>query len=148
MSPLDLTKIKPRKATCDDHGIVYLGRTIDKVRASLPNGDIGVYLIGSNAVSTTMSRYLFHVLKTTEEEFCEVVRRAESEDEVVDWVHRRAAPEKIERWNSWINGFRLMDLPADIEAFFFKSNPSTVDLPRVTRVIDALDYEDRLTSQV
>ncbi len=92
-----------------------------------------------------MSTHLLHVLKTTEEEFREVVRSAASEDDVFAWVRSRATPEKIARWNAWIDGFRLKDLPAENVAFFDLSNPATRDLSRDARVIDALDLEDEAT---
>lgn len=146
MSPLDLTKEPPRTAVCDDGGIVYLGRTIDKVRATLPGGNAGAFIVGTPEASSTLSLYLFRVLKTTESEFREVVRNAASEADVVAWVRARMSPEKVERWNAWIGTFRIQDLPEENKPFFDRSNPSTRTLPRDTLVIDALDYEDRLRS--
>lgn len=142
MTPLDLTKAPPRKAVCDDGGMIYLGRTIDKVRATLPGGNPGEFIIGSPEVTSTMSLYLFHVLKTTEDEFRDVVRNAASEDEVVTWVHGKASPEKRARWNAWISGFRIADLAEENKPFFDRTNPSTNALPRDTVLIEALDYED------
>ncbi len=92
-----------------------------------------------------MSLYLFHVLKTTEGEFRNVVRDAAAEDDVIAWVRARATPEKIARWNAWIGAYRIQDLPEENKPFFERSNPSTRDLARDTLVIDALDYEDSRT---
>jgi hypothetical protein len=142
MTPLDLTKTPPRKAACADGGMIYLGRTIDKVRASLPGGNPGPFIVGSDEVPTTMSLYLFRVLKTDEEEFRDVVGRAASEDDVVAWVRSKATPEKIARWNAWIDGFRIKDLPPENVDFFLRSNATARGLPSDTLVIDALDYED------
>jgi hypothetical protein len=126
--------------------MIYLGRTIDKVRASLPGGNLGSFIVGSDEVPTTMSLYLLRVLKTTEEEFREVVTHAESEDDVVAWVRAKAAPEKIARWNAWIGGYRVADLPPENVDFFFRSNATARGLSTETRVIDALDYEDSATT--
>jgi hypothetical protein len=142
VSPLDLAKSPPRTAACDDGGMIYLGRTIDKVRATLPGGNPGPFLVGSDQVTSTMSLYLFHVLKTTEEEFRSVVRDAATEDDVIAWVHGKAPPEKRARWNAWISSFRIRDLPEENKPFFDRSNPSTQTLSRDTLVIEALDYED------
>lgn len=89
-----------------------------------------------------MSLYLYRVLKTNENEFRDVVRDAVTEDDVVAWVHARATPEKIARWNAWIGSFRIADLPEENKPFFDSTNPATRGLSRETLVIDALDHED------
>ena len=43
MEPLDLTTRRPRKARDEVAGIVFLPRSIDKARASLPGGTLGEY---------------------------------------------------------------------------------------------------------
>lgn len=142
MTPLDLTKTPPRKAVCDDGGMIYLGRTIDKVRATLPGGNPGEFIVGSPEATSTLSLYLLRVLKSTEDEFREVVRNAATEADVVAWVDARTTPEKRARWNEWIAGFRIRDLPEENKPFFDRSNPSTKALSREMLVVDALDYED------
>jgi len=45
MEPLDLRDAPPRKARAEAGGIVFLPRSIDKVRATLDGGEIGEYKI-------------------------------------------------------------------------------------------------------
>jgi hypothetical protein len=41
MTPLNLTVHPPRVPRAELDGLIFLPRTIDKVRATLPGGDIG-----------------------------------------------------------------------------------------------------------
>ncbi|MBV8689631.1 MAG: DUF5069 domain-containing protein, partial [Candidatus Eremiobacteraeota bacterium] len=45
MEPLDLSKAPPRSPKLQLDGLVMLPRTIDKLRASLPGGNLGPYRI-------------------------------------------------------------------------------------------------------
>jgi hypothetical protein len=66
MRPLDLTTQRPRRATDTfAGGIVFLARTIDKVRAQLPGGVLGPYLVTSEEFQT-MSAALFRRLDINE----------------------------------------------------------------------------------
>src|SRR5580658_6516712 len=45
MEPLDLTTTRPRTTRAELSGIVFLPRSIDKLRASLPGGNLNGYSI-------------------------------------------------------------------------------------------------------
>ena len=62
-------------------GLYFLARTIDKTRAKL-QGTLGAYKIGPG-----ISAYLFEWLGITEEQFTDVVRRANADEDVVAWLH-------------------------------------------------------------
>jgi hypothetical protein len=71
--------------------IVFLARTIDKVRAQLPGGVLGSSLVTSEEFQT-MSAALFRRLGIDEAEFRKLVGEAGDEREVVDWVLSHTTP--------------------------------------------------------
>lgn len=77
----DLREHAPRAATVQLGGLLFLARTIDKMRAKLQN-TIGEYRIGPG-----ISFYLFEWLGITEAQFEEAVRAAKNDDDIVAWLH-------------------------------------------------------------
>ena len=80
MKPLDLTKQPPRSPREKLAGICFLPRTIDKMRALLPGGNIGSYKIDG------MSTRVLSTIGISVEDLQAEVARAASEDEVASWV--------------------------------------------------------------
>jgi hypothetical protein len=76
----DLRAHPPRGPRQQLAGLVFLPRTIDKIRAKL-QGTLGFYKIAPG-----MSVYLFEWLGITEEQFTEAVRAARSEADVAEWL--------------------------------------------------------------
>ncbi len=76
----DLREHPPRNAREQLAGLVFLPRTIDKVRAKL-QGTLGVY-----KVLPGMSGYLFEWLGITEEQFTDAVRNAPDDDAIAEWI--------------------------------------------------------------
>ncbi|MBV8246727.1 MAG: DUF5069 domain-containing protein [Candidatus Eremiobacteraeota bacterium] len=83
MDPLDLTKRPPRSPKEQLDGLALLPRTIDKLRAKLPGGNIGAYKIQG------MSSALLDFLGVTEEDLQGAVARAKSDEDVVAWLRDR-----------------------------------------------------------
>jgi hypothetical protein len=79
----DLRVHPPRSPRVTLGGLCFLARTIDKTRAKL-QGTLGYYKIGPG-----LSLYLIEWLGLTEEQFTEAVRMANTDDEVVVWLHAR-----------------------------------------------------------
>jgi hypothetical protein len=89
MEPLDLTVRPPRGPRETLLGCAFLPRTIDKVRAELPGGKLGAYIVtGPRAISG----WLLHKLKIDPAELRTVVANAANEDEVVAWLRERVDP--------------------------------------------------------
>ncbi len=76
----DLRAHPPRGPRQQLAGLVFLPRTIDKIRAKL-QGTLGFYKIAPG-----MSAYLFEWLGITEEQFTEAVRTARGEADVAEWI--------------------------------------------------------------
>lgn len=80
MKPLDLTKQPPRSPREQLAGIYFLPRTIDKMRALLPGGNIGSYKIDG------MSTRMLSIIGISADDLQAEVARAASDDEVAAWV--------------------------------------------------------------
>ena len=114
--------------------MVLLARTIDKVRATLPGGNIGPYNISG------FSSHLLEMLGITEEALREKVASAENEAEVVEWVHAHSNPAAYAAFNAEASaptvGERL-DRPAFVEKY-----PLAKTLPPETTLFEMLEYDD------
>ena len=94
MGPLDLTKRAPRGPREKIDGLLMLARTIDKLRAKLPGGNIGPYKIAG------MSEWMLETVGIREEDFLDAVGRAASDEEATAWFHdhaNRSAYDKVNR---------------------------------------------------
>lgn len=76
----DLRVHPPRGPRQQLAGLVFLPRTIDKIRAKL-QGTLGYYKIAPG-----LSAYLFEWLGITEEQFTDAVRAARSEADIAEWI--------------------------------------------------------------
>ena len=111
MDALDLTKKPPRSPWVKIGGAYMLARTIDKLRAKLPGGNIGPYRIAPG-----FSERLLAALGCSEEELSDAVVRAKSDNDVVAWVEARADKAKLEKFNDGVSKRRIMDID-DVAAF-------------------------------
>lgn len=96
MEPLDLTKAPPRRPRAELAGIIFLPRSIDKVRATLPGGKLGVYAI--EGFTETMLR----IFEIPLAEFTDVVRAASTDDEVAAFATARLHPDAIASWHAYV----------------------------------------------
>lgn len=94
MQPLDLRVHPPRGPREVAGGLYMLGRTIDKLRANLPGGDMGEY-----HVFFGLSKHLADALGIDLQELAAVVRDTQTEDEVVAWVREHSDPAKYDEIN-------------------------------------------------
>jgi hypothetical protein len=136
MEPLDLTKAPPRSPWVKLGGCYMLARTIDKLRASLPGGNIGPYRIPG------FSERLMKSLGIEEEELRTIVARASSDDEVLKWVQARCDTSKFEELNQRLATRRICDLD-DVPAFK-QRYPIVAEkgFPDDTVLFDLLDKDD------
>jgi hypothetical protein len=86
MEPLDLGCHPPRGPRETMLGVMFLPRTIDKLRAELPGGNLAGYLTDYR---NGLSSYLLHKLGIGFDELRAVVAAAASEDEIVEWLRSR-----------------------------------------------------------
>jgi hypothetical protein len=136
MQPLDLTKQAPRspRAPLGNLDLVLAARTVDKLRATLPGGNIGDYQI------TGFTSRLINRLGIVEHQLRAVIARAESDQEIADWIAAHSDPSRYPEINAEFErqtvGERLGD------AAFLERYPSARDLPPETSRLDHLAIDD------
>jgi hypothetical protein len=104
MEPLDLTQRPPRGPRETMLGVMFLPRTIDKLRAELPGGNLDGYFTDWRP---GLSSYLMHKLKLDFDELRDVVARANDESEIVAWLRPRIDPAVAEEVNRKLLSLKL-----------------------------------------
>ncbi len=134
MEPLNLATAPPRAPRAEMAGIVFLARTIDKIRATLPGGNLGAYTIPG------FSAMLLEALGIALDDFTSEVAKATSDEEVSSYVRASTTPEKIAAWNTLI----LARLPrgGDRNAAY-ESYPWLRERPDIILALDVLEEDDR-----
>ncbi len=136
MTPLDLTLAPPRSAHAEAAGIVFLPRTIDKIRATLPGGKLGEYNVGG------FSETMIEELGLTVASLTAAVADAATEDDLLAMVRREARPGGDAAWNRFARNREIYNGDrADAIADF----PWLADRPDVKLTLDFIDEDDRRT---
>lgn len=133
MEPLDLQTNLPRRARAELDGITFLPRSIDKVRASLPGGNIHDFKV--EGFTTKM----LDELGISVADFTEAVRSATSDADVAAYVRAHAKPGGIEAWNGFVTRREIYN---GDRAEAIADNPWLADHPELVYSIDFLDYVD------
>ena len=134
MEPLDLTKAPPRSPRERLDGLTMLPRTIDKLRATLPGGNPGVYGI------TGMSGRLLEWLGVDEEAMRAAVAAAKDDDEVAAWLRAHTDASQYPEFNERTENRAVTDIPD--RARFAANYPWWAEGgPRL--MVDVLEEDDR-----
>jgi hypothetical protein len=141
MTPLDLTQHAPRSCRVELDGIAYLPRAIDKVRAALPGGSLGPYLILHDEI-VTMSALFYRRMGITHDDFSAVVRDAQTEAEVAAWLRARIDAAKVKKWHAQMLGVRMCDIPDPTRERVIAAHPIATSLPETTLLVDIFDADD------
>ena len=134
MQPLDLTTAPPRSPREALAGIMFLPRTIDKVRATLPGGALGEYNIPG------FSQMMLDALGIELDAFRAAVADAADDAAVAAFVTASTSPDRIEQWNALVRARlpRNGDRDAAHEAY-----PWLRDRPDLVLALDVLEEDDR-----
>ncbi len=134
MLPLDLTVAPPRGPRDTLGGIMFLPRTIDKVRALLPGGDAGEYTIPG------ISQMLLDALGIDIAAITAAVADAQDDDAVARFVTTSTSPERMTQWNAFLQARlpRGGDRDAALEIY-----PWLAEQPDLPLVLDVLEEDDR-----
>ncbi len=130
----------PRSCYEELDGLIFMPRTIDKLRGLLPGGNPGVYLI--NAQILGMSGYLLKRLGITEEALSARVAQAKDDTEVAAWLREHTDASQYPAINETMR--RLRPKHAEDEAFFrdFYSEVLAAD-PQLEYILDIIEADDR-----
>ncbi len=134
MGPLDLRKAPPRRPRAELAGILFLPRSIDKLRATLPGGHLGLYAISG------FTETMLEMLGIPQSDITDVVRKANSDDDVAQYVAQQAKPGSIEAWHEYVLERRPKngDRNAAIAGY-----PFLADRPDLVLSLDVLEEDDR-----
>ncbi len=96
MKPLDLSVEPPRAPRADLDGCIFLPRSIDKVRATLPGGKAGDYRIEG------LTQMMLDTLGIPLDTFTLVVAAADDESEIATFLREHGASAKYASWNAFV----------------------------------------------
>lgn len=134
MKPLDLSTHAPRGPRAQLGGIIFLPRTIDKARASLPGGKLGLYTMQG------FSAMMLETLGVAAEDFIIRVGAAASDDEIAAFIQPIADPERVAAWNRLV----LERLPRNGDrASAIVHYPWLANRPDLILAVDVLEEDDR-----
>ena len=138
MDALDLTKAPPRdpRAPLAGLDLIMAARTVDKMRASLPGGNLGAYNVPGFSVQ------MLEAIGIGEDAFRDEVARASTDAEIAAWIREHTTPEKIAAFNEKIQERRVKHRLDD--EVWRKKYPHGVTMPPETPLIDFLTKDDQL----
>lgn len=113
MEPLDLRSRPPRGPRDMLDGLTMMPRTIDKIRATLPGGNLGPY-----HVAPGISAILLTTIGVGVDDLTAVVARASSDEDVAGWLREHADTSQYVRANTIISSLRDEDVPSAHRAHF------------------------------
>jgi hypothetical protein len=135
MKPLNLSAHAPRKPSERLAGVIFLARTVDKLRASLPGGNLGAYKV--DGFSTRMLGYL----GITEADLAAAVASADSDADVEAFILERTTPEVREESNAKLLERTVGQYTETLDGFFDRY-PIAKTLPPETTIIEMLELDD------
>jgi hypothetical protein len=136
MTPLDLTKARPRPPTDQLDGLMFFPRTIDKARAYLPGGSRGEYNIPG------LSEILLKHLDIDPDAFVTAVGEAKTDAEVATWLRAHTDSAKYDEWNASLVARTLTD---ENRERLRERYPVCRRDASMIRIVDILEADDRDT---
>jgi hypothetical protein len=138
MTPLDLSKQPPRPPRTTMLDFYFLPRTVDKLRAELPGGDIGPYLNHD----TGFSAFVVKRLGLDMDEFREAVARADDEAAVIAWLSERIDTAAAPALNAKLETFVVERMSPSDQILVRERHPVMASRPELSKMLDILDADD------
>jgi hypothetical protein len=133
MDPNDLSKGHPRPTRAELSGVVFLPRSIDKFRASLPGGNLDGYTIEG------FTGRMLECLGITPEALRSVVADAKTDEDVASYVREHAVAGGAEAWNTYaLNREVYQGNRTEAVA----ENPWLAEHPEIKLSLDFLQYTE------
>ena len=136
MQPLDLRLCRPRAPRERLAGVVFTPRVLDKIRASLPGGELNGYF-----TDIGMSVVWAHYTRIDLKELRRVVQEAQSEEEVVQWIEARISHLDKERINRKLEGINSSQTPEAWREAFENAYPADLRAKH-TCILDLIEADD------
>jgi hypothetical protein len=136
MEPLDLSRQAPRspRELLPGLDLLMAARTVDKLRATLPGGNLGEYQI------TGFSSRLLELLAIVEAALRGVIARAESDAQVADWIREHSDPARYAEINAKFERLTVGERSNDPE--YLARYPVAKRLPPESSRLDVLIADD------
>jgi hypothetical protein len=131
MEPLDLSQQHPRRTRDELAGVVFLPRSIDKFRASLPGGNLSGYTVEG------FTGRMLENLGIKPDAFLDAVAAAKTDEDVASYVRAHAVAGGAEAWNTYALN-RELYLGNRTEAI--EENPWLAEHPEIKFSLDFLQY--------
>ncbi len=141
MTPLDLRTHRPRPVRATILGFYLVPRTIDKLRAELPGGNLGPYVNHA----TGFSAYVVRRMGLDMDDFRRAVADAPDEDAVVAWLAARVDISLAPAVNAKLESFVVERMSADDQVLVRERHPVMAERPDLSVMLDILDADDELT---
>ena len=141
MTPLDLRAHRPRPVRATILGFYLLPRTIDKLRAELPGGNLGFYMNHD----TGFSAYVVRRVGLDMNDFRNAVAAAPDEEAVVAWLAARIDSAAAPALNAKLESFVVERMSAEDQALVRRRHPVMAQRPDLSIILDVLDADDELT---
>lgn len=134
MEPLDLSKRPPRSPKEELDGLVMLPRTIDKLRATLPGGNLGPYAISG------FSQRILDTIGVSEDDLRQAVAGAQNDEEVAEWLRAHANLAAYADVSTLLRNRSLNDI--EDRAAFAKRYPVIEKKTGLHYLFDVLEADD------
>ncbi len=119
----------------------FLPRTIDKLRAELPGGNLGPYMNHD----TGFSAYVVRRLGLDMNDFRNAVADAPGEDAVIAWLAARVDPTMAPTLNAKLESFVVERMTAEDQVLLRQRHPAMAQHPELSSILDVLDADDDFT---
>jgi Domain of unknown function (DUF5069) len=116
---------------------MFMPRTIDKIRATLPGGHLGPYHIVPG-----MSDMLLSIISVDLTALRATIIDASSDDDVAAWLRTNADISQYPRANATLSEWRHENIPQDHRAHFESLYPDYL-LSRYAIAFDLIEADDR-----
>jgi len=133
----DLRVHPPRGPREQLAGLIFVPRTIDKVRAKLQN------TLGFYRVKPGLSGYLFDWLGVTEEQFTDAVRDAQGDSEIAEWLRTHCDTTTFGAINERLSERGIRDDEHFAEVL--PRYPVLRDHPQLRNWFEIIEVDDRWT---
>lgn len=137
MTSLDLRIRPPRGPREQLDGLVFMPRTIDKIRATFPGGHLGPY-----HVMPGITQMLLSIIGVPLPALRDAVLQANGDADVAAWLRSQTDISRYDSANATLSQWRHENVPEDQRAHFESLYPDFL-LTRYPVAFDLIEADDR-----
>jgi len=138
MEPLDLSTRPPRAPRESLAGLAFMPRTIDKLRAEMPGGNMGKYLNRDDGLSAFMCKRI----GVDMDELRAVVASAANEEQVAAWLRERVSPEQAAETSAKLATMTMDRLPPEFQERVRHNHPVLAQRPELNTFFEIFEADD------